>query len=54
MNLNDVEHFLILDSAVTGCLSISAFASLLGIPVEISSPPIGSNICAITARIKNY
>ena len=32
--LHCTEHFLNLLSAVTGCVSISAFASLLGIPVR--------------------
>ena len=32
--LNYIEHFLILASVVTGCISISAFASLLGILVQ--------------------
>ena len=31
--LNPIEHFLILASAVNRCISISAFASLLGIPI---------------------
>ena len=35
--LNYVEHFLILISTVTGCISISAFASLVGIPIGITS-----------------
>ena len=39
--LNYIEHFLILASAITGCISISAFASLLGIPIEITSSAIG-------------
>ena len=30
------EHFLILASAITGCISISAFASLFGIPIRIA------------------
>ena len=30
--LNYVEHFLILVSVVTGCISVSAFASLLDVP----------------------
>ena len=38
----------------TGCISISVFASLLGIPIEITSSAIGSTICAITPRIKKY
>ena len=33
--LNYIEHFLILASSVTGCISISAFASLLGIFIGI-------------------
>ena len=50
--LNYTEHFLILDFAVTGCISVSAFASLLGIPIGIMSSAIGLNICALTKRIK--
>ena len=52
--LNYIENFLILDSAVTGCISTSAFASLLGIPIGITSSTIRSKICAITAGIKKY
>ena len=37
---------------VTGCISISAFASLLGIPIGITSSAIGLKICAIAAGIK--
>ena len=47
-----IEHFLILVSTITGCVSISAFASLLGIP--ITSSVIGLKICAITAGVKKY
>ena len=39
--LNYIEHFLILPSTITGCISISAFASLLGIPIGIRSFAIG-------------
>ena len=53
-HLNYVENLLILASAVTGCISISAFASLVCVPVGIASSAVGINICAITARIKNY
>ena len=35
-----IEHFLILASTITGCFSISAFASLLGIPIGIMSSAI--------------
>ena len=50
--LNYIEYFLILDSAITGCVSISAFASLVGITIGITSSAIGLKICAITAGIK--
>ena len=39
--LNYVEQFLILASTITGCISISAFVSLLGIAIEITSSAIG-------------
>ena len=48
------KHFLILASAITGCILISGFASLLGIPIGITSSAIALKICAITARIKKY
>ena len=38
--LNDVEHLLILASTVTGCVSISAFASLVAFPVGITSSAV--------------
>ena len=41
-----------LASAVTGCISISDFASLFGILVGILSSADGLKICAITAEIK--
>ena len=52
--LNYIEHFLILASTITGCISISAFASLVGIPIGITSSAVGLEICAITAGIKTY
>ena len=52
--LNYIEHFLILFSKITGCIQISAFATLLGIPIGITSSSIGLKICAITAGIKKY
>ena len=45
---------LILVSTVTGCVSISAFASLVWVPVGITSSAVGIKICEITARIKKY
>ena len=39
--LNYTNHFLILVSATVGCVSISAFASLIGIPIRITSSTVG-------------
>ena len=50
--LSCIEHFLILASAITGCISISAFASLLGISIVITSSAIGLKIFAVAAGIK--
>ena len=33
ISLSYIEHFLILTSTITGCISISGFASLFGIPI---------------------
>ena len=52
--LNYIEHFITLVFAITVCISISAFASLINISTEIMSSAIGLNICAIIARIKKY
>ena len=52
--LNYIDHLLIVISTITECVSISAFASLVGIPIEITSSAIGLKICAITARIRKY
>ena len=41
-------------STITECISISGFASLLGIPVGITSSTIGLRICVIAAEIKKY
>ena len=50
--LNYIEHFLILGSTITGCVSIFAFASLSAIQIRITSSTIRLKICAITAAIK--
>ena len=42
--LNNIEHLLILASAFTGCVLISAFASLAGIHVGIFSSTVGKKI----------
>ena len=41
MTLNYIEYLLILASVVTGCVSISAFASLVGVPIGITSSAVG-------------
>ena len=46
-----IGHFLILSSTITGCISISDFTSLFGIPIEIKSYAIGLKIFA---GIKKY
>ena len=53
-DLNCFEQFLILASAITECIAISALASLIGIPIAVTSTAIELNICAITAGIKRY
>ena len=52
--LNYIEHFLILTSTITGCISISPFFSLIVIPIRITSSAIGLKICAIAAVIKKH
>ena len=54
ITLNYIEHVLILTSTITGYISISAFASLLGTPIEITSSAIGLKMCTIAAGIKKY
>ena len=53
-HLNYVERLLILPSTITGCVLISAFASLVCIPVGITSSTVGIKICAKTEGIKKY
>ena len=48
------QHLLILASSVTGCASISAFASLIDIPPNIESSAVGIKICVVTAAKKQY
>ena len=52
--LNYVGNLLILASAVTGCASVFAFASLVCVPVGITSSAVGITVCAITAGIKKF
>ena len=43
--LSYIEHSLILIYTITGCISISAFASLAGILIGIVSSAVGLKIC---------
>ena len=52
--MNYIEHLLILTSTVPGFVSISAFASLVNIPVGITSSAVGLNLCVITTEIKKW
>ena len=52
--MNYIEHLLILTSTITGCVSISIFPSLVGIPIGTASSTIALKICVITATIKKY
>ena len=52
--LNYIDHSLIVISAITGRISISAFASLVGIPIRIMSSATELKICVITAEIKKH
>ena len=52
--LNHIEPFHILASTISGCISISTFASLIDIPIGIMSSAVGLKICTITAGIKKY
>ena len=50
--LSYIDHSFTVISTITGYVSISAFASLVGIPIGITSSVIGLKICVITAGIK--
>ena len=52
--INYRGNILILASAITGGVSISAFAPLAGISIGITSSAIGLKICARTAGIVKY
>ena len=47
-----IEHFLVLVSVITGCVSTSAVTSLVGIPTGFTSFRGRIKSCAITAGIK--
>ena len=46
------QHIFIFASAITGCISISAFVSLLDISIGIASSRVGLKICVSAAVIK--
>ena len=50
--MNYIDHSLIVFSKITGCVSISAFASFVGIPIGITRSAIELKICLTTAGIK--
>ena len=52
--LNYIENLIALISTFTGCVSIFAFAFLVGIPIGITSSTIRLKICVITVGIKKY
>ena len=49
-DLNYINHSLVSNSTITGCVSIT----LVGISIGIASSTIGLKICVITAGIKKY
>ena len=52
--MNYIESLIILISTVTGCASISTFASLVDILLGITSSAIRLKTYVITAEIKKY
>ena len=52
--LNCTEHFLILASTITQCISISAFVSSVVVPIGIMNSATGLKVFAVTAGIKKY
>ena len=52
--LNYIEHLLILAYTVIGCILISVFTSLIGIPVGVASSVVERKIYALTAVIKKF
>ena len=52
--LNYIDYLLITISTSNGCVSISAFASLVRIRIGIASSTIGLKICVIGAGIRKY
>ena len=51
--LNYIKHSITLASVVTGCGSMSAFASVVGIPAGIGSSAVGLQNYSVTIGIKS-
>ena len=51
--LNYIEHFLVVLSTITGYVSISAFASLIGITMQTESSAIKINIAQKLQELKS-
>ena len=49
---NYIEDSLTAISAITGCVSVSAFASFFGIPIGITSSAIGLKVFVMSVGIK--
>ena len=47
--LNYIDYWFIVICTITGCVSISGFASLVGILIGITRSATGLKICVITA-----
>ena len=52
--MNYIDHLLIIISTVNGYVSVSGFASLVGITIGVTTPAIGFKMCPITAEIIKY
>ena len=52
--LNYFQHFLILISPVSSCVSISSFASWDDVPVGVARPAVRVKTCATTKGVKKY
>ena len=48
------HHFLTFVSASSGWVSVSAFASLGGVPIGVENSAVRLKMCALTARIKKH
>ena len=52
--LDYIAHALIVISEITGCLSISAFLSLIGTPIELASCTVRLKIFVVPTGTKKY